>query len=557
MLKYFRCVPEVDTLSKGSSLKSGAWGLTASALAGTGATVALLLAPSASASTYTDSVASQMAKSHTHVFVDPKAAVQFTPADVQQLNSLITGTHRSIFVVSVDDSQSGGKTGDALVTEVFNSLKAKGVNDAAVAVFHKNPATGRNNIDALGFGREPAQVQDAARSAASRGGRSIAVADNFVNNVAHLQLAGQSGGNRSYVRPLPPPTYHNSPTPWGTIWEVIGVIGLLIAGGFGLRAYLKRRRTKADLKEKLVDLRDRQTDFVDSDIYSGNDDFAKCVNSAGAHIADAASHLKSGKLDEAAGSIKRANRAQGAANGVKQQFAPQPLPKPPTSRPSDAQPQKATFNGPSGQTVVINNTTVPLQSSAANPYFYGGGMANNFYLPWGFYPYPVWGMGWGYSDPFLLGALAWNNYDNMVMQGDYAREYSFDHGYDAGYMAGQDTGVNDQPQYSGDDQQGAWSDAGNVNGGDFDDNQAAGDFTNDQAQGDFADTNQGDFGDVSQPAADQGNGDFGGGDTPSYDAPSWQPDPTPTYDPPSYDFTPTYDAPSFDTSGGGGFDFGS
>jgi len=49
-----------------------------------------------------------------------------------------------------------------------------------------------------------------------------------------------------------------------------------------------------------------------------------------------------------------------------------------------------------GKTVTINNNNYATTQQPGYQHYYGGGYYNGMFFYPGFYPYPFWGLGWGW-----------------------------------------------------------------------------------------------------------------------------------------------------------------
>jgi hypothetical protein len=129
-----------------------------------------------------------------------------------------------------------------------------------------------------------------------------------------------------------------------------------------------------------------------------------------------------------------------------------------------------------GKTVTINNNNYATTQQPGYQNYYGGGYYNGMFFYPGFYPYPFWGLGWGWAitDVLLMDTLLDDHWG-----GDYER--GFEAGQDsatvnAGYDSGQSTSYDSQQGDVGFD--GSYQDsssggsdvsfAGNDSGGGYD-----------------------------------------------------------------------------------------
>lgn len=468
--------PSWTLFEKGSSLKTRFRGLFVPLIAVL-AVLAVLFAPSAMANSYTDNVAAQLKSSKSFVFSDANASAKFSSDQVRTLNSQINASKKYIFIVSVDDAQMRTVSPDAMPSEVFNSLRAKGVTDAAVAVFY------RGGLRALGFGRAPTGTNQAGTDAFRAGnGNAMATATEFVKRVSALPSnTGPSTNNSKPSAGPSAPAKKSSSLTW--LWVLLGVVAVIVVVVIVVVVRRKRVSRREDVQSSIRKTRNKLNTLSNKAVASED---VEEFNSATTNVDAAEKALKEGNLRAAE---DYASLAKTDADAAERKLNPRPVTvsSGAGARVSNGSSRSSggaavddgarRYRNPQGQTVIVNTNDYRTAPSPGYAYPYNGLYYSN---PW---------WEWVMLDTML---------DHQYGYGGYGSESAFERGFDAG------------------ERDRSYGQSDNVGGGNFNDNDG---WT--QSNDDSPQVGGGDFND-------------GGGwsnDAPTYSAPD--PDPAPSWDPPA------------------------
>ena len=441
--------------------------------------LAMVFAPSAWADTYTEQVAGKF-QAQTHVVADPAAKPPLQNPDAinqQVLTSRWTWSPRPpIWVAAVAPDQTGMTTPDAIhdiilgrdprFSGVILVIDSKGYHVRAYDV----PKVIADNVDPI-LGQAARHHHDDPYGATSE----------FVSRLAGVNVATGAPATTS-------PTVNAKHTSLTWLWVILIIVFVLVVGLIWLPARNRKRRKDAEAHEQVKqDLIGAESDVSDLDnavvTTSGPDVSAEALK-ANSSLSAARKAYQAGDYTAARAHLGVVRSTVVKANRKLNIVAV-------TSVPEEDRKQASvqTKDPDTGKTVTINNNNYATTQQPGYQHYYGGGYYNGMFFYPGFYPYPFWGLGWGWplTDVLLMDALLDDHWG-----GDYER--GFEAGQDsatanAGYDSGQSTNY--------DSQQGDVGFAGNDSGGGYD---SGGNF-------DF----DGFSGSDSGGGFDFGGSDFGGG----------------------------------------------
>lgn len=418
--------------------------------------LAMLLAPSASADTYTDQVVGRF-NGQTHVVADPAAAPPLQNPD--RLNQQIrTGPWRwspapPIWVAAVAPGQTDVTTADALhdvilgrnpnFSGVILVIDSKGYHVRAYNV----PKAIAGSVDA--FMRQSAKDhRDDPYGATSE----------FVGKLVDVNVA--SGGPVTTS-----PVVHEKPTSGTRPWAPLAIIGLALAGliWFGVSRNRKRRKeteAREQIKQELITATADVSDLDNAVLAGGGADVSAESLKANSSLYDARKACETGDYGAARAHLRVVASTVAKANQKLNPGQPAPNVAAVTSVPQEDRQQAAvqTRNPATGERVTINNNNYSTTQQPGYTHYYGGGYYNGMFFYPGYYPYAFWGPGWGWAltDVLLMDALLDDHWGGGYDRGFEAGRDSalanvgFDSGQSAGYDSQQaDVGFNGGYQYSG------------------------------------------------------------------------------------------------------------
>ncbi|MGO9692730.1 MAG: hypothetical protein ACLPYO_02700 [Mycobacterium sp.] len=457
--------------------------------------LAMVLAPSAWADTYTEQVAGKF-QAQTHVVADPAAKPQLQNPDAinqQILTSRWTWSHRPpIWVAAVAPDQTGVTTPDAihdiilgrdpLFSGVILVIDSKGYHVRAYDV----PKVIADNVDPI-LGQAARHNRDDPYGATSE----------FVSKLAGVNVATGAPATTS-------PTVNAKHTSWTWLWVLIIVVALAMVGLIWLPARIGKRRKDAEAHEQVKhDLIAAESDVSDLDnavVTPSSADVSAEALKANSSLSAARKAYQARDYTAARAHLGVVRSTVAKANRKLNIVAVSSVPE------EDRKQASVQTKDPgTGKTVTISNNNYATTQQPGYQHYYGGGYNNGMFFYPGFYPYPFWGPGWGWAltDVLLMDALLDDHWG-----GDYER--GFEAGQDsamanAGYDSGQSTNYDSQQgdvSFDGSYQDsssggGDVSFAGNDSGGGYD---SGGNF-------DFG----GFGGSDSGGGFDFGGSDFGGG----------------------------------------------
>src|SRR5271156_2547770 len=427
--------------------------------------LALVFASSAWADTYTEQVVGKF-QAQTHVVADPaaKPPLQNPEAINQQIltNSWTWSSKPPIWVAAVAPDQTGVTTPDTIhdvimgrhpaFSGVILVIDSKGYHVRAYDV----PKAIADNVDPI-LGQAARHHHNDPYGATSE----------FVNTLAHVNVAAGAPATTS-------PTANAKHSSWTWLWVTLIVVFALIVGLIWLPARNRKRRKDAEAQEQIKqDLIAAESDVSDLDnavVTTSGPDVSTETLKANSSMSAARKAYQAGDYSAARAHLGVVRATVAKANRKLNIIAV-------TSVPEEDRKQASvqTRDPDTGKTVTINNNNYATTQQPGYQHYYGGGSYNGMFFYPGFYPYPFWGLGWGWpiTDVLLMDALLDDHWG-----GDYER--GFEAGQDsatanAGYDGGQSTDYDSQQGNIGFD--GSYQDTGgNVDFGGFGGSDSGGGF---------------------------------------------------------------------------------
>ncbi len=443
------------------------------------AALAMLLAPSASADTYTDQVVDRFG-ARTHVVADPAARPPLQ--NPEALNQQILTSRWAwsptppVWVAAVAPGQTGVTTPDA----IHNVIVGRDPGFSGVILV----------IDAKGYHVRAYNVPRA-------------IADNvnsFLGQSAKEHRNDPSGATGAFVSKLSgvgvapggpattSPVGSSEHTGWTSLWTALIVIGiaLAVAGLIWFAVSRSRKRRKDNeardwVKEQLIAAESEVADLDNAVIADTGVDVSAESLKANSSLYDARKAYQAADYTAARAHLKAVQSTVDKAN---RKLNPGLVPNVAavTSVPEEDRKQATVRakNPDTGQYVTINNNNYSTTPRPGYANYYPGGSYNGMFFYPGYYPYAFWGPGWGWAlaDVLLIDAMLddhWGgNYDRGFDAGwDSAlANQGFDDTPSGGYDSQQaDVGFDGSYQYSGGGDSGFGGDdsgGGYDSGGGFD-----------------------------------------------------------------------------------------
>ncbi|MCV7441164.1 hypothetical protein H7K33_02890 [Mycobacterium paraense] len=461
------------------------------------AALAMLLAPSAWADTYTDQVVDRF-NAQTHVVADAAGRPPLENAD--QLNQQILTSRWAwsptppVWVAAVAPDQTGVTTPDAIHNVILG--RDPGFRGVILVIDAKGYHVRAYNV--------PRVIADSVdpflgQSAKEHRNDPFRATSDFVS-----KLSGITVGSGSTVTTSPVGgARHTGLAPLWTALIVIGV-ALAIVGLIWFAVSRSRKRRKDNearewIKGQMIAAESEVADLDNAVIANADTDVSAEALKANASLGDARKAYQAGDYTAARAHLRA---VQATVNKANRKLNPGPNVSAVTSVP-DQDRKQATVrakNPDTGEYVTINNNNYSTTPQPGYPHYYPGGMYNGMFFYPGYYPYAFWGAGWGWAlaDVLLIDAMLDDHWGGSYDRGFDAgwdsamANQSFDSAPSGGYDSQQgDTGFDGSYQYSGGGDTGF---GGNDSGGGYD---SGGGF-------DFGGS---DFG----GGFDSGGSDFGGG----------------------------------------------
>jgi uncharacterized membrane protein YgcG len=378
--------------------------------------LAMLLAPSAWADTYTEQVAAKFA-GQTHVVADPaaKPPLDNSAAINQEIlaGSWTWSSHPPIWVAAVAPGQTGVTTPDAIHEIILGSHPA--FSGVILVIDSKG-----YHVRAYNVPKAVADDVDPILGQAARNHHNdpYAVTSEFVSKLAEVNVATGAAATTS-------PTVHAKHTSATWLWVTLIIFFALLFGLLWWPARNRKRRKAAEAKEQIKqDLIAAESDVSDLDntvvTTSGTDVSAEALK-ANSSLSAARKAYQAHDYSAARAHLGVVRSTVAKANRKLNIVAITSVPE------EDRKEASVQTKDPeTGKTVTINNNNYATAQQPGYQNYYGGGYHNGMFFYPGFYPYPFWGVGWGWpvTDILLMDALVDDHWG-----GDYER----------GFEAGQDS----------------------------------------------------------------------------------------------------------------------
>jgi hypothetical protein len=467
--------------------------------------LAMLLAPSAWADTYTDQVVATF-NAQTHVVADLTARPPLqNPDKVNQqiLTSRWTWSPAPpVWVAVVAPSQTGVTTADAIHNVILG--RNREFSGVILVIDSKGYRVRAYNVP-----KAIADSVDRFMGQAARDHRNDpdGATSEFVSRLADVNVASGAPVTTS-------PVANAKHTSWTWLWA-LGIV-LAVAGLIWLAVNRNRKRGKdtearEEIKQELIAAESDVSDLDSAVITNTSADVSAESLKANASLSAARKAYQAGDYTAAAAhlgvvrsTVAKANRK---LNIVTVTSVPEEDRKQATVQTKDPD---------TGKTVTINNNNYSTTQQPGYQHYYGGGYYNGMFFYPGFYPYPFWGPGWGWAltDVLLMDALLDDHWG-----GDYER--GFEAGQDsatanAGYDSGQSASYDSQQANVGFDGSYQDSGSGDTGFGRTDNSYSGGgdvNFAGSDSGGGYDSGGGGfDFGGFGGSDSDGGSFDFGGSD---------------------------------------------
>lgn len=408
--------------------------------------LAVLLAPSASADSYTDQLVNRF-DAQTHVVVDPGARPPLQNPD--KLNEQILTSSWTwssgppVWVAAVSPAQSGVTTADA----VHDAMLARNAGFSGVILVIDSRGY---HVRAYNVPRVIADNVDQLMNQSAKDHRNdpYAATSAFVGKLASVNAAPRGPVTTS-------PVAHEKHDDWAwlKVTLVIAGIGLAMAGllWFAVgrnRKHRKNSEAREEIKQELIAATSSVSDLDNAVLSESGADVSAESLKANSSLYDARKAYDKGDYGAAQAHLRVVESTVAKANRKLDPRQPRPDVAAVTSVPADERKQATvrTKNPDTGESVTINNNNYSTTAQPGYPYYYGGGYHNGMFFYPGYYPYAFWGPGWTWAltDVLLMDALLDDHWGG---------------GYERGFEAGRDSAFADANSYSYDGGQAAGYDS--------------------------------------------------------------------------------------------------
>lgn len=362
----------------------------------------VLLAPSGWADSYSDTIVGQL-NAGSRVVVD-KNANPMLP-NPETINSQILQTGLPMVVVNIAKSQTnlGAKKHANLATDpIRNSLY-----DTHNALTNPIQVNGQPHkppliilvTDGTGY---HAWAYDVTQSIASAAGPNILQAA----EEHHDDLNGAVSAFISLMASTPNtgPVVSNEPAPpapinWGLwLFVALAIVGVVLV----VRFYYRGHREKIERRDRVrnrINVAEADVNNLAEEVLKG-EDVSGAQNRATSALADAKDALDRDDIADAASKVGIAETEIQLAYQGLSHYTPShshvvafedDVPKHARKKAT------VTATSPKGNWVTISNNDYRTQPESGYRNYYRGGTYNAVYFYPGYYPYPFWAMGWGWS----------------------------------------------------------------------------------------------------------------------------------------------------------------
>jgi hypothetical protein len=420
--------------------------------------LAMLLAPFASADTYTDQVVGRF-NAETHVVADPAARPPLQNPD--RLNQQILTSRWTwspgppVWVAAVAPSQTGVTTADA----IHNIILARNPEFSGVILVIDSKGY---HVRAYNVPKAVADGVDPFMSQSARDHRDdpYGATSEFVSKLAAVNLT--PGGPVATS-----PVVNEKHTSGTWLWATLMIIGIALAAAgliwFAVNRNRKRRKdteAREQVKQELIAAASGVSDLDNAVMTDSSADVSAESLKANSSLYDARKAYETGDYNAARAHLRIVESTVAKANRKLNPGQPTPNVDAVTSVPEQDRKQAAvqTKNPATGEYVTINNNNYSTTSQPGYMNYYGGGYYNGMFFYPGYYPYAFWGGGWGWAltDVLLMDALLDDHWGGSYERGfeagqdSAAADVSYDGGQSAGYDSQQaDVGFTGSYQDSG------------------------------------------------------------------------------------------------------------
>ncbi|OBG73328.1 hypothetical protein [Mycobacterium sp. E3305] len=460
--------------------------------------LAMLLAPSASADTYTNQLVDKFS-AQTHVLADPGANPPLQNPD--RLNDQILSTRWAwaprppIWVAAVASNQTRVTTPDAIHNVILG--RDPGFSGIILVIDSRG-----YHVRAYNVPRAIADSVDPVMSQSARDHRNdpYGASSEFVSK---MSTVAASSGAPAVTSPAVQKNHNQGSALWTALAIIaigVAVIGLI---WFAVNRNRKRRKdtdTKEQIKQELITVTSDVSDLDNAVLTNSDTDVSAEQTKANASLYDARQAYEKGDYGAARAHLRVVESTVAKANQKLYPGRAAPNVADVSSVPAGDRKQASvrTRNPDTGDYVTINNNNYSATPQPGYPHYYGGGYYNGMFFYPGYYPYAFWGPGWGWAltDVLLMDALLDDHWGG---------------GYDRGFEAGRDSAYADA-NYDGGQSAGYDSQQGDVGFGGGYDSGFGGNDSSYSGGGDV------DFGggwdsaggsDFGGGSSDSGGGDFG------------------------------------------------
>jgi hypothetical protein len=418
------------------------------ALAATALAATLALAPGAAADTYTNQVAGKFGPSN-HVVADP-TAVPALP-NPGAINGQILATHKPIYVAAVSAQQN------VTPDQLEGALAARtGKFEGVVLV-----------VDRAGY---HAKAYNAPANVA-------ATIPGLVNQIAadnHRNVQGAVSEFVSRLAALKAPVAAPAPHRdyswlWTVLWSVLGLVGAGLVVYATARFVGKRNadkeiaRAKAEkIRSEIISLQPR-VDALNEAVVISDVSVSSQANTATRELSDAKAALANGAYADANAHLLVVRTQVAAGEKLLNPKINTIYSTPEATRVAGSAAEKASApstvhqatvsakNPSTGKTVIINNNDYRQSSGAGYNNYYGGGWHNGIYFYPGYYAYPFWGVGWGWSPADVLlteailheGYYGHGGYESSTASAGFGDDTKADWNTDDNWSGAQDSSTAD------------------------------------------------------------------------------------------------------------------
>jgi uncharacterized membrane protein YgcG len=437
-------------------------------------TLALLLAPSAWAETYTEQVVGKF-QAQTHVVADPaaKPPLQNPEAINQQIltRSWTWSSHPPIWVAAVAPDQTGVTTPDAIhdiivgrhpsFSGVILVIDAKGYHVRAYDV----PKAIADNVDSI-LGQAARNHHNDPHGATTE----------FVSTLADVNVAAATPARTS-----PTADAEHRSSMWLPALFVL-VLVLAVIGLLWIPARNRKRRNHAAArvraKQGLIAAESDVSDLDNAMLTTSGPDVSAETLKANSSLSAARKAYQARDYAAAQAHLGVVRSTVAKANRKLNFVAVTSVPE------NDRKQASVRARDPdTGKKVTIDNNNYVTTQQPGYQHYYGGGYHHGMFFYPGFYPYPFWGSGWSWplTDVLLMDSLLNDHWD-----GDYQRNFeagqdsatanaSYDGGQSASYDS-QQGNVDFDGSYQDSSSGGGYDAGGNVDFGGFGGSDSGGGF---------------------------------------------------------------------------------